>query len=43
MPGELNPCDPLAAIFINLTDGEAIVAGHVNVICRIYASCNAFI
>ena len=30
MPGEL--CDPLAAIFINLTDGEAIVAGHVNVI-----------
>ena len=32
MPGELNPCDPLAAIFINLTDGEAIVAGHVNII-----------
>ena len=43
MPGEVNPCNPLAAIFINLTDGEAIVAEHVNVICRIYASCKAFI
>ena len=43
MPGELNPRDPLSAIFINLTDSEAIIAGHDNVICRIYASCNAFI
>ena len=32
----INPHDPLAAIVINLTDGEAMVAGHVNVILRIY-------
>ena len=29
-----NPHDPLAAIVINVTDGEAIVVGNVNVHCN---------